>query len=285
MVITRHDEARAVLADPRYVPPPVRQDAPPYTLGWLRAQVSRFSSSETHAERRRALEKRLAELDPAALRRRAREATLERAGDWKGVPTEVLAAALGVAVPVPLVEAAATGYLSGEETLEADAAVAELIALRGDGPQTITDLTLLLQAHAATEGLIANALTHADRTGTERTHDDQPGTERTHDDQAGIEGLLCETLRHDPPLKASRRVDRATGEEIVIDLVAANRDPAVFADPERFDPSRGENPHLTFGHGVRPCPAAAHALALATGVLDALRAAPDRSASPHEGDK
>lgn len=254
MIITRHVEARAVLADTRYVPPPVRQDAPPYTLGWLRARVSRFSSGEAHAERRRALEERLAELDPATLRRRARAATLERDGDWRGVPTQVLAAALGVPAPVPLVEAVAAGYLSGEETPGTDAAVAELFRLPGDGPSVITDLTLLLQAHAATEGLIANAL--------------------THEGGAGVKGLLRETLRHDPPLKVTRRVDRATGEEVVIDLVAANRDPAVFADPERFDASRGECPHLTFGHGVRPCPASAHALALAAGVLDALRAAP-----------
>lgn len=259
MVITRHAEARAVLADTRYVPPPVRQDAPPYTLGWLRARVSRFSSGETHAERRRALEERLAELDPAALRRRAREATLERGGEWRGVPTRVLAAALGVRAPVPLVEAVAAGYLSGEESPAADAAVAELAGLLGDGPSVITDLTLLLQAHAATEGLIANTLTRRE--------------------PAGVEGLLRETLRHDPPLRATRRVDRATGEEIVIDLVAANRDPAVFAEPERFDAARDETPHLTFGHGVRPCPASAHALALAAGVLDALRPAPTAPAA------
>ncbi|MFI7443032.1 cytochrome P450 [Nonomuraea indica] len=259
MVITRHDEARAVLADTRYVPPPVRQDAQPYTLGWLRAQVSRFSSGEAHAERRRALEERLAVLDPATLRRRARTATLERDGDWRGVPTEVLAAALGVPAPVTLVEAVAAGYLSGEETPAADAAVAELVRLAGDTPSAITDLTLLLQAHAATEGLIANAL--------------------THEHAAESEALLRETLRHDPPLKATRRVDRATGAEVVIDLVAANRDPAVFADPERFDPARGESPHLTFGHGVRPCPASVHALALAAGVLDALRPAPRQPVS------
>jgi cytochrome P450 len=260
MVITRHDEARAVLTDTRYVPPPVRQDAPPYTLGWLRARVSRFSSGETHAQRRRALEERLAELDPATLRRRARTATLERDGDWTGVPTQVLAAALGVPAPVPAVAAAAAGYLSGAETPETDAAVAELIETSGDGPSAITDLTLLLQAHAAVEGLIANAL--------------------THDGDAGVEGLLRETLRHDPPLRAMRRVDRATGEEVLIDLVAANRDPAVFADPERFDASRDESPYLTFGHGARPCPASAHALALAAGVLDALRLPPRHRGRP-----
>jgi cytochrome P450 len=57
---------------------------------------------------------------------------------------------------------------------------------------------------------------------------------------------------------------------MVIDLVAVNRDPDVFADPGRFDASRGETPHLTFGAGLRPCPASRHGLALAAGVLEAL---------------
>nr|WP_055507353.1 cytochrome P450 [Nonomuraea pusilla] len=248
MVITSHADARAVLADPRHVPPPVRQDGAEGTLAWLRAQVSRFSAGETHARRREALTARLAALDPAALRASAREETARRAGDWRGVPTAVLAAALGVPVPPGVVAAAASGYLSGEDSPGADAAVAALTAL-ADLPA----ITLLLQAHAAVEGLIENALPHAGS-------------------GAGVEAVLHETLRHDPPLKASRRLDPRTGEEVVIDLVAANRDPEVFADPGRFDASRGPSPHLTFGYGVRPCPAADHALALAAGVLDALNA-------------
>lgn len=59
MVITGHAEARAMLADARYVPPPVRQDAPAGTLAWLRSRVSRFSSGEAHAQRRRRLEELL----------------------------------------------------------------------------------------------------------------------------------------------------------------------------------------------------------------------------------
>ncbi|MET9250692.1 cytochrome P450 [Nonomuraea sp. NPDC003709] len=245
MLITRHSAAEAVLADPRYVPPPVRQDAEEGTLAWLRAQVSRFSTGETHAGRRRLLEERLAALDPAELRTAARAMTLERGGDWRGVPTAVLGAALGVK-DTGAVAAAATGYLSGEESPEADAAVTELLE-----QATIPEITLLLQGHAATEALIENALGHAG-----------PG--------ADPEALLHETLRQDPPLKATRRLDTRTGDEVTIDLVSANRDPDVLADPDRFDLSRGRAPHLTFGHGVRPCPGPAHALALAAGVLEAL---------------
>ncbi|WP_181958009.1 cytochrome P450 [Nonomuraea mesophila] len=251
MLIIRHTEARAVLADPAYVPPPVRQDGAEGTLAWLRAQVSRFSTGETHAGRRRVLTELLAGLEPAELRRAATAMTVERDGDWHGVPTAVLASALGVedsALLADAVPAAASGYLSGEETPEADAAVARLLTLAG-----VPVITLLLQGYAATEGLIEAALRHGG-----------PG-----DDP---EALLYETLRHDPPLRATRRLDTRTGETVTIDLVAANRDPGVFADPERFDLARGCGPHLTFGSGIRPCPAPGHALALAAGVLDAVLA-------------
>ena len=289
MLITRHADAVTVLADTRYVPPPVRQDAPAGTLSWLRAQVSRFSTGEVHAERRRLVTELLATLDPAALRRAATAATMERDGDWPDVPTAVLGAALGITDEKRLVRAAAVaaaGYLSGEEGPEADAAVAELVELLSAEGDPIPGITILLQAHAATTGLITNALTHAE---PDSEPDSEPGSEpddergdergREPDDAAGphraesrvdIDGLLRETLRHDPPLKASRRLDRRTGDEVTIDLVAANRDPAVFPQPERFDVSRGPTPHLTFGSGVRPCPASAHALALAAGVLTAL---------------
>ncbi|MEU4234229.1 cytochrome P450 [Nonomuraea sp. NPDC026600] len=269
MLITRHAEAVAVLSDTRYVPPPVRQDAPAGTLSWLRAQVSRFSTGEVHAERRRLVTERLAALDPAALRQAATAATLERGGDWPDVPTAVLGAALGITDEkrlVGAVTAAAAGYLSGEEEPEADAAVADLVELLSGEGDPIPRITILLQAHAATAGLITNALAHAEPGGEPK---DAAAPQRA-ESRVDIDGLLRETLRHDPPLKASRRLDRQTGDEVTIDLVAANRDPAVFPQPERFDVSRGPAPHLTFGSGVRPCPASAHALALAAGVLTAV---------------
>ncbi|WP_146615771.1 cytochrome P450 [Nonomuraea aridisoli] len=270
MPVTRHAEAVAVLADTRYVPPPVRADGAEGTLAWLRARVSRFSTGPEHAERRRLLVALLDGVDPAGLREAARELTRERGGNWRGVPVAVLGAALGVE-DTGAVPAAADGYLSGEESPQADAAVAELLR-----QADISVITLLLQAHAATETLVENALAHT------RAAADGPignvlagaaanGLAAAAPAWAGDVGaLLHETLRHDPPLKATRRLDARTGDEVTIDLVAVNRDPEVFHDPERFDPARGRSPYLTFGSGVRPCPAPHHALALAAGVLEGL---------------
>ena len=43
------------------------------------------------------------------------------------------------------------------------------------------------------------------------------------------------------------------GDKVVVSFTSANRDEAVFADPDRFDPRRQPNPHLTFGHGPHFC--------------------------------
>ncbi|WP_199442342.1 cytochrome P450 [Umezawaea beigongshangensis] len=43
------------------------------------------------------------------------------------------------------------------------------------------------------------------------------------------------------------------GEAVMADILNANRDGRVFADPEVLDFHRENNPHLMFGHGVHHC--------------------------------
>ena len=43
------------------------------------------------------------------------------------------------------------------------------------------------------------------------------------------------------------------GDKVVIWFGAANRDPAVFADPHQLDLRRDPNPHLAFGVGPHFC--------------------------------
>lgn len=72
-----------------------------------------------------------------------------------------------------------------------------------------------------------------------------------------------EMIRYDPPLHMFVRtaasdvvvagVTVPEGASIAALLGAANRDPAVFADPDTFDVGRDPNPHLGFGAGLHFC--------------------------------
>lgn len=92
--------------------------------------------------------------------------------------------------------------------------------------------------------------------------------------------LVEEMLRHDSPLHLFERtathdtviegVHIRAGEKVAALLGAANRDPAVFAEPDAFRPDRDPNPHLAFGAGIHFCvgaPLARLELATAAGVL------------------
>jgi cytochrome P450 len=48
-------------------------------------------------------------------------------------------------------------------------------------------------------------------------------------------------------------VDIAAGDKVVMYYGSANRDPAHFPDPERFDITRSPNDHLAFGGGPHSC--------------------------------
>ncbi|MQA97449.1 MAG: cytochrome P450 [Streptosporangiales bacterium] len=189
------------------------------------------------------------------------------------VPVTVLGRALGVRDLDALVAAvppAAAVYLSGtDRPAKADAAVAVLVQLLGPGSGgsglvVANRIAILMQACEATAALIRNAVRQA-----------SGATGRWP-----AEAIVAETLRFDPPVPALRRIASVTcslggrtidaGTAVTLDLRAANRDPAVFADPDRFDPGRTEPSVLTFGVGRRPCPGAGHAVHLAAGTVDAI---------------
>jgi biflaviolin synthase len=44
------------------------------------------------------------------------------------------------------------------------------------------------------------------------------------------------------------------GDPVYVSYLAANRDPAVFSDPDTIDFSRAPNPHVSFGFGPHYCP-------------------------------
>ncbi|PZG14637.1 cytochrome P450 [Nonomuraea aridisoli] len=72
-----------------------------------------------------------------------------------------------------------------------------------------------------------------------------------------------EMVRHWPPVMHFRRTATRdltlagrpirAGDKVVVHHVSANRDPAVFADPDRFDIARSPNDHVSFGFGPHFC--------------------------------
>ncbi len=96
-----------------------------------------------------------------------------------------------------------------------------------------------------------------------------------------IPGAIEEMLRFYPPLP-STGPRRATtdvelggqriheGQRVIPVMASANRDDAVFADPDRFDIRRQPNPHLSFVTGPHICPGAHLSRLIAQIVLAAL---------------
>ena len=250
--ITSYADVTAVLSDARFdVPPLPPSSGPMVGIDWLRAHVARFSTGTVHTRRRALATAELDRMDLAALRRRAQQLAADRPS--AAVPVVALAEALSAAPAAADVAVVAGGYHPGTGTgPHLDVAVSRLVDVFGGIPDeaTAARIGLLVQAYSATAGLIDKARPHR-RCG------------------APVDAVLLETLRHDPPVRTTRRVSVADGAEVLLDLATANRDPRVFAEPDEFDPARPDRDrHLTFGAGPRQCPGRAHALAIAAGVLD-----------------
>lgn len=139
--------------------------------------------------------------------------------------------------------------------------VTVLIAAEADGDRLTTDeliatcILLLNAGHEATVHAIGNGVRAILALGLD--------ARELFADQAATAAAVEEILRFDPPLHLFTRIARKEveafgrrfrpGETVGCLLAAANRDPARFADPDRFDPSRGGPTQLAFGAGIHFC--------------------------------
>lgn len=291
MEITEHDGVIAIMDDERYrVPEADASDGAPFAR--FRALASRFCNGPLHAARRDRLERLLAALEPAALGREAelraraaRAAGVDAKAIAAHVPVATLAEALGFAAPegiAPIVATLAESYPTGappaaavqstsatDEAAAAAMAAARLAGAASGAPdgrgrpidagraldEAALRVQLLVQAHAATAGLILNALR------LEASAAPPPTTR----------ALLANALAVDPPVPTTRRV-APDGATVVLRLDARGSADAI--DPGEADRL------LAFGAGPRRCPAPHQALAIAAAVVDVLRATrPDEGAS------
>jgi cytochrome P450 len=150
-------------------------------------------------------------------------------------------------------------YVEERRTRPADDLITHLVAAEAEGEKLTTDelittcILLLNAGHEATVHTIGNGVKALVESGAPREAL-TPGR---------IEGTVEEILRFDPPLHLFTRhvyeeIDLfghrfRRGDELGCLLAAANRDPAVWAEPGRFDPFRPVQTNLAFGAGLHFC--------------------------------
>jgi cytochrome P450 len=86
---------------------------------------------------------------------------------------------------------------------------------------------------------------------------------RLDEDETLASGAVEEILRFESPNQLGNRLATGPfelqgqtfpeGTQITLGIGAANRDPEVFADPQRFDEGRERNRHLAFASGPHLC--------------------------------
>jgi cytochrome P450 len=142
-----------------------------------------------------------------------------------------------------------------------DDLLSSLLDVEDEGDRLTTEeliatcILLMFAGHETTTNLITNGVLCLLR------HPDQAA--RLRADPGLMRSAVEECLRYESPLQIifrhafedaeiSGRKVRAT-QLIGLGLGAANRDPAVFPEPNTFDIGRTPNPHVAFGVGIHYC--------------------------------
>ncbi len=114
---------------------------------------------------------------------------------------------------------------------------------------------LLNAGHETTTNLIGNGLVALAQHPAERA--------RLLADPGLVRSAVEEVLRYESSNQLGNRITTApaelggttypAGTQVTLCIGAANRDPAAFADPDRFDIGRSPNRHLAFAAGIHQC--------------------------------
>jgi pimeloyl-[acyl-carrier protein] synthase len=143
----------------------------------------------------------------------------------------------------------------------ADDLLSALIAAEDEGDRLthdeLLDTMILLYGagHETTVNLISGGVLELLR------HPDQLALLQS--DPSRIGSAVEELLRFGPPVQFAMRMATAEVEvageviapctQLIPLIAAANRDPDVFADPDRLDIGRADNRHISFGGGIHLC--------------------------------
>jgi cytochrome P450 len=139
--------------------------------------------------------------------------------------------------------------------------VSDLIEAEGDGHLSRAELVALVVnvlggAIGSSRAAITNSLLLLLR------HPEQTAWVRASLDER-LAPAIEECLRYHPPVRSGRKLVRAdndvfdvelsAGDTVFLARQAANRDPARWVDPDRFDVSRRPERHSSFGYGPHFC--------------------------------
>lgn len=142
-----------------------------------------------------------------------------------------------------------------------DDLISDLVRLQAEGAPLSDDevrvnlTALLIGGNLTTTDLIGNGIWLL------LTHPDELAKLRADPELVGA--CVEEILRYEGPVGVTSRVMNREEEmqgqrlcphqSVMVSLHAANRDPKVFSDPDRFDITRPHAPHVAFGGGAHIC--------------------------------
>jgi cytochrome P450 len=154
------------------------------------------------------------------------------------------------------------GLIAAKRADPADDLLSALIAVHEGGDRLSQDeltsmvLLLLVAGHETTVNLIVSG------TYALLSNPDQLALLRAEPER--LPAAVEELLRYDGPVQVTIPAAAAApievggvtipaGDVVLPALLAANRDPARFPEPDRLDITRPSNPHMAFGHGLHHC--------------------------------